>query len=813
MENWEKQRISTFKTYFLAGILPLFLMILVWIVKGIVPFGTNNFLVSDLGTQYIPFLTEMRRQILTGQINAYSFSLGLGDNFFPVAAYYLMSPFNLICLFFRSEQVPLAVEFIILLKISAMGLTFAHYLLQKCPQRKQIWLFATVYALNGFVAMNFYNIMWLDALIWLPLVVLGLERLTLQGKRCLFVISLTIAIFCNYYLGYMIVLFTACYLCYLLGQREHTGKQVIRILLTYFKTLVQVVLLVSCLLLPTFLGMQKTAKTGIKANWFLPLPEFGISFFKQMGVSGSSYLQRLDHAPSVFMGSLVVILAVFYFLDSRCNKKEKKAAFLLLSFLFLSLWLRPLNTIWHLMNRPAGFPYRNSIFLIFFTISLAAERWQLSQHFDKRKMLLVAGIFGSLLLINIVFVPSDYFWVLLSFAGIGLVASALVFLQGRVQNAVLIIVTLAALSANLYGSMAGMKLGNQNSYESSYINIQKKILQADPKKTISYRLLGRGNFFTHAYRQTYNDYNDGLLLGYEGLSLYSSTLDKSVRRFLINMGYFSKNVRRISSIGGSDFSDSLLNVRYYLSQKDKSIKIIRNPTAIGNGLLTSAAIKKGSFNKRNIFENQEKIWKILLPGEKTLFQNVQVLKVKRLERDKYLVKIKAPAAGILYCAQNYLDEDGTQQQVLKKIKKIRGTETIQIKLSSYSRKQFKSKNLKILNQARLLAGMKKLKKNEFQLKHKNGSSWLIGETKNIDTKRMLTFSIPFDTGWQVFCNGKKLKTTRSLGTFLAVSLPKGNSKIILHYQTPGSRAGLILSLLGTFWLGIEWLLLRKKSSS
>ncbi|MFT9434850.1 MAG: YfhO family protein, partial [Liquorilactobacillus satsumensis] len=123
MQNVGIRKKSSKSTYVLAALIPPLLVILVWATKGIFPFGNNNLLVSDLGTQYVPFLTEMRRQLLSGQLSIYSFSLGLGDNFFPVAAYYLISPFNLVSLLFRPEQMPVAVELIILLKISAMGLT------------------------------------------------------------------------------------------------------------------------------------------------------------------------------------------------------------------------------------------------------------------------------------------------------------------------------------------------------------------------------------------------------------------------------------------------------------------------------------------------------------------------------------------------------------------------------------------------------------------------------------------------------------------------------------------------------------------
>lgn len=68
-----------------------------------------------------------------------------------------------------------------------MSVTFDYCLRKTNNVFAQSWLFSTVYSLSGFVAMNFYNIMWLDAMIWLPLVVVGMTRFFDEGKRKLLI--------------------------------------------------------------------------------------------------------------------------------------------------------------------------------------------------------------------------------------------------------------------------------------------------------------------------------------------------------------------------------------------------------------------------------------------------------------------------------------------------------------------------------------------------------------------------------------------------------------------------------------------------
>ncbi len=127
--------------------------------------------------------------------STYSFSLSLGGDILPLAAYYLISPFNLLLLFWSNSQLPVVVGYVIILKIGAMGLTMAHFLKTRQPEYHfSALIFATAYSLSGFVAMNFYNLMWLDALIFLPLVILGLERLFF--KRASWLIYLDVG--CHY---------------------------------------------------------------------------------------------------------------------------------------------------------------------------------------------------------------------------------------------------------------------------------------------------------------------------------------------------------------------------------------------------------------------------------------------------------------------------------------------------------------------------------------------------------------------------------------------------------------------------------------
>lgn len=66
-------------------------------------------------------------------------------------------------------------------------------------------------------------------------------------------------------------------------------------------------------------------------------------------------------------------------------------------------------------------------------------------------------------------------------------------------------------------------------------------------------------------------------------------------------------------------------------------------------------------------------------------------------------------------------------------------------------------------------------------------------TISLDAPAALVTSIPYSRGWTIWANGRRVEAKASAGAFLACELEAGDYEIRLSYQTPGLRAGAILS--------------------
>ena len=101
---------------------------------------------------------------------------------------------------------------IIIIKASLASVAFTYYISRHFNNKScTIALFGMFYGMSGFIAAYSWNIMWLDCIVMLPLVMLGLERLVNENKCLLYCISLGFCIYTNYYIAIMICISVVLY--------------------------------------------------------------------------------------------------------------------------------------------------------------------------------------------------------------------------------------------------------------------------------------------------------------------------------------------------------------------------------------------------------------------------------------------------------------------------------------------------------------------------------------------------------------------------------------------------------------------------
>ena len=154
-----------------AWAIPTVIMLAIFFIKSIYPFGGRSFLYMDMYHQYMPFFSEFYDKLREGGSLAYSWNVGMGSNFLALYVYYLACPLHFLGALVPKAHIMEFLSYLVVCKVGLCGLTACLYLQRRFHTRSfSCVLFSCFYALSGFMAAYNWNIMWLDPVILLPLV-------------------------------------------------------------------------------------------------------------------------------------------------------------------------------------------------------------------------------------------------------------------------------------------------------------------------------------------------------------------------------------------------------------------------------------------------------------------------------------------------------------------------------------------------------------------------------------------------------------------------------------------------------------------
>ena len=610
IKNQKKEK-KTFDGYYLlaAFLIPFLIMLAVYVCLNKHPFGNNSVLTLDMQAQYVYYFEALRRLLTEGGSWLYSWERTLGGEFMGIVAYYVGSPFNLLTVLFPKSMIPDAIMFIQLAKIGAMGVTFAYYLRKTRKTSDMVTIaFATMYALSAHAVVQLCNMMWLDAMVFLPLLVLGIESMIRERKFILYTVSLT-TIFCaNYYIGYMCAIFTFFYYLYYfmlvrneIPQNESAkeGKFLKRLLHSNgFETLMRfgvftvISLMISAFVLLCAYYSLSFGKTGFSNPNFAPTLRFDfLDLFVKM-LPGSYDNVRPGGLPMIYCGMLAVIALPLFFMSSAISKRKKALSAAMLGVLLTSFLVNTVDLVWHGFSAPNWMEYRYSFIVIFFILLLACDGIRTVTKVPFGKILTVGVAITFLLMVvqkfDYVFnqgpdiKPLDdtkcilfslglliiysvvlYFFQNLKWQNVAAFAMAAIVCVEMFLGALMNVVDLEADVGSIrYGNWVDGKTEYYSGYTGSIKRVEDIINEIKAKDKSFYRMEST------VYRKT-GGVNEPMALGIKGISHSTSTLNESVIKLMKKLGYASES-HWTKYLGGTPITDALFGIKYIIT-KDNSL--------------------------------------------------------------------------------------------------------------------------------------------------------------------------------------------------------------------------------------------------
>ena len=382
---------------FASAVIAAVIMIFAYIVWEFFPFGENIILRMDLYHQYAPLFAELYERIFGGDSLVYSFTSGLGSSFLGNYFNYLSSPTMLFVMIFGHYNIPEAIASMVLFKAAASAFTFT-YFLSKISKKSDLATsaFGLLYAFCGYFIAYYWNIMWLDAVVVFPLVMLGIWYIVHEGKGLTYVLSLAFVMMTNYYMAYMTCILSVIFFLYFYFSENTLSSKINRNVILkdrYKNTLgvkifnssfimkgvnfasssVLAAMIAAFALLPVFFILQNSSATnstfpGSFTSYFTIFDFFANHL---AGVEPTIRSSGDAVYPNVYCGILTLVLVPLYMFCKKISVREKIATGAVTAVFFLSFNINILNYIWHGFHFPNDLPYRFSFAYSFFLLFVA----------------------------------------------------------------------------------------------------------------------------------------------------------------------------------------------------------------------------------------------------------------------------------------------------------------------------------------------------------------------------------------------------------------------------------------------------------
>lgn len=807
--------IKKYRIQILSFLIPFLIMLSIFVIRGIYPFGDRSFLFSDMYHQYMPFFSEFMRKIKAGESLAYSYNVGIGSNFLALYVYYLASPLHWLAFLMPQAYLVDFMSYLTIVKIGLCGLTFCIWLREHSGGKQEagMLVFSCFYALSGFMAAYNWNIMWLDCVILFPMILLGLERLVKEGKCTLYCLTLGLSVLTNYYISIMICLFLILYFVVLFC----TEKRNFRMVRDFILYSVLAAGMASALLIPEVCAILETDFGD------MDFPEKLESYFSVLDVLYRHCMcvaaeRGLDHWPNIYCGVVSLMLVPGYALNRRIPVRKRFGNLALAGLLLLAFSTNVLDFIWHGMNYPDSLPARQSFLYIFLVLTMGYDGFCHMKEQEGEsviKMYLLAAVF---LLFAEKFAVTDHFdtWVEVLNLGVLTAYAVLLYLlctgreERKRQMLLIAIVFLAAAESGI--NMMATSVGTVSrseylrelpDYQALY-EIAKEDAEAEngQEKPAFFRL-------EKFMRKTKND---GTLAGYPTASVFSSTMNSYVMDMYERLGMRHSKVY-YGYDGATFFSSALLNVQYmygesgeeegpfyrYMAKSGEvSLYEVMQSLPFGytapegfdlpqeetenglllqnrmvkelgvDGVLFSPAAEEQSGNDVTFFADTDSYYYGVVTASGTRETDILVNGDERYYKD--LKKGSVLYLGYLsegdFVTIRNADEEDESPKVSVEVYRMNG-EVLESALS-------------VLREERLTDVV-------FDTTH-------IAGNVSLQKNSRLILSVPYEKGWTVLMDGKKTEAALFGGALMAFDLEEGNHSISLSYTPYGRTAGILVSL-------------------
>ena len=858
MEKFKEFEKNTLITL-LAFIIPALIMLLIFIIGDFAPFGNVSVLVADMRYQFVDYIGYMKSVFFGNNDMFYTFSKTFGGDMMGFASYYLFNPFFLILLPFPNDMLPVGIVIMLIITSGFMGLNFHLMLRAIWGNRFSSVIFSTAYAMMGFNMAYINCIHYFFSIMMLPIIILGLFRI-MTGRRpnIIYIGSVALSVISCYYIGYMILIFTAAFFICMLASdtiEYKDNKDRIKNAWTVFYSTILGIGISAFSLLSVLFSLEGQKKAIIKGLMFDRTFSI-IEFFSGL-YTGSFRGNISDGLPVIYSGVITVLFVFFYFFNKTIKLRQKICALILFVFLIVGYWIDAFNVMWHGFAHPIGFPYRNSFLFSFLMLFVGYSGFvHIKEGFKKKNANIIVVIF--IVYSAFLYLTGNKYAgpksILITYLTL---AAALILIVAMNEKNRYVIPAVAGLfvlqfADSLYNGSVSLDAYFEDKYSREESIDEYKDYIDSTQKLVDYVNAQDSSFFRmdKLFRRSNND---PLMFAYNGLSHYSSCETDQVKTFMGRMGFRNNESWAFYGDASTGFADCFMGLKYLLSPFDETSKpyksiysqderyIYCNPYALSLGFGMDESVKYANMKEKDPFKLQNDIAGRFSQTNYQIYRPVKISEIRlnnvSEERNiytkidpeqegsiEYILSITSDDFIYMYADAPHIqntnlyingDEKGNYfSQYDWSIREggyYKPGELVSIKFTVEDDSleiddiyfYYESKQV-------LKAWYKDAVSTSCNVT-KISSSHLKADVDVSETKDYIVFSIPYEEDWKIKIDGEKVKPFKVMDALLAVKISGGKHEIDLRYIPAGIKVGLPVSVISILIALITLIVNRKNN--
>lgn len=814
--RWNDIKKKKYILLVLAFILPAVITTIAGAYIGIEPFGDNSLLISDNSAQFAAFFTYFKHIFTSNDNFIYSFAKTLGGDMVGFSGYYFQNPLLFMLFLFPNERIAVGIFWMYVIQTGLLGVSFQILLNSMREDGAEYYdlIFSLGYALSGFVLSFLCLSMYFSSMIMLPIVVIGMNRFLKDNRNVLlYPICLALAIFFNYYIGYMICIYCGIYFLTMLICEENITIKASASKFAGFIGLSAIgASLVAFDLIPIVLSLGGQKDVPDSSIVSFSINYHPIKIIRNMLPGYFHGDMSNGAAPYIYVGIIPLVGIILFLISKHVSFKKKIAHLIIIAILVLSTLFSFTNVIWHGFNEPVGFAYRFAFLICFEICLISAIGFRTVEDMPFAKICMILC-----LMIQIFDISYN---------------SIITFREFEIHD-----------------------MGNQMEYESYYNRVQP----------IIDRIKSEDDSFYRIEKDFERNHNDAMMFGYYGLSHNSSCEKDYLKQFMGRMGNRSQGIWSFYNQGSTVFADCLLGVKYFITRFDTTIKpydfvfseensyVFKNPYVLPLGFVVEKE-ENGNLDNPDLFRFQNDM--MIEFGAKPAYKEAKYeIRVVNLTVDKeytgganpqertgarepencekytrvnpeeeayieYDIAVTNDCNLYFYLTAPYqqgcdvyVDGNFRQDYFTDYRWDITGIGAYKKGDTATLRLVLKDNELRLYdsyiyeeNLDDIASWYEKAVQSHVSLQ-KQSSSKLSGSVEAMKDG-MLVLSIPYEKGWKIKIDGKKAATKRYKDALIAVDIKKGEHTIIMEYVPDGFYVGLIISLISLAVLvALKWRLI------